>query len=351
MNEHDKPGAPHTPDYLWDRSGPADPEVQHLETLLATYRSAERPLRLPKREVRELSVRAWRFGFALAACAVIALVLFSYSSFNTAKTGWQFVAEQGHAEIEGRSIRAGVLHVGQSMETASGERVRIQVASIGDVEVRDRSQVQLVESREGRRRLAMKFGTIHAQIYAPPAVFVVDTPAARAIDLGCEYTLTVEANGKGHLSVDLGWVQLEYSGAQSLVPHGMVAEIAPGGRITPAYYPDATAAYSEALVRWSLDPNLRAEERSKALDTLLREARLRDSLTLVNLFSRANSSSERERIFDRLNQLVPAPADVNRGDVSAGVRGAVNAWWPEVYRALNIVPFAKKGPLKLDWYP
>jgi len=38
MNDHDKTGAPQGPDYLWDRSGPADPEVQRLETLLSSYR-------------------------------------------------------------------------------------------------------------------------------------------------------------------------------------------------------------------------------------------------------------------------------------------------------------------------
>src|SRR5690349_3738825 len=189
MNDHDKPDAPRGPDYLWDRSGPADPEIQRLETLLSTYRLGERPMRIPVREPQGLSLRAWRLGFALAACAVIALVLFAYRAYNTASAGWQFVAEEGHPDVEGRSMKSGVLHVGQSLETMAGERVRLQVASIGEVEVRDQSQVRLLESREGRQRLAMPFGTMHARIYAPPAVFIVDTPAARAVDLGCEYTL------------------------------------------------------------------------------------------------------------------------------------------------------------------
>jgi len=358
MNDQEKFGAPQGPDYLWDRSGPADPEVQRLETLLASYRMAERPgwptlagVARVGNEPRELSVRAWRFGFAMAACAVIVLVLFAYRAYNTASTGWQFVAEAGHPDVGGRSMKSGVLHVGQSLETTAGERVRIQVASIGEVEVRDQSQVQLVESREGRQRLAMKFGTMHARIYAPPAVFVVDTPAARAVDLGCEYTLSVDKSGNGHLSVDLGWVQLEYSDGQSLVPRGMVAEIASGGLLTPAYYPDATPDFRAALIRWSLVNNLSDAERAQLLDTILKAARLRDSLTLVNLFRRANSDSERARIFDRLNQLVPAPPEVKREDVISGVHNAVNPWWDEIYRALDLTPFVKQGPLKLNWYP
>ena len=351
MNDHDKNNAPQAPDYLWDRSGAIDPQIQRLETLLSSYRLNERPLRIPAVEPQGLSVRAWRLGFAFAACAVIVLVLFAYRAYNTARTGWQFVAEEGHPDVEGRSMKSGVLHVGQSLETTSGERVRIQVASIGEVEVRDQSQVKLVESREGRQRLAMHFGTMHARIYAPPAVFVVDTPAARAVDLGCEYTLNVDKSGNGHLSVDLGWVQLEYGSGESLVPRGMVAEIAAGGRITPAYYPDADQGFRESLVRWSLVEGMSAGERLQLLDTLLKEARLRDSLTLVNLFFRAQSPAERARIFDRLNQFVPAPPEVKREDVVAGIHSAVNPWWPAVYDALNLVPFQKKGPLNLNWYP
>lgn len=351
MNDDKQFDAPQGPDYLWDRSGPADPEVQKLETLLANYRMAERPLRFPAREPQGLSIRAWRLGFALAVCAVIALALFAYRAYNTAKSGYPFLAEQGHPDVEGRSMKSGILHVGQSLETTAGERVRIQVATIGEVEVRDQSQLKLLESREGRQRLAMPYGTMHARIYAPPAVFVVDTPAARAIDLGCEYTLKVDKNGNGHLSVDLGWVQLEYSGTKSLVPSGMVAEIASGGLITPAYYPDATQSFRESLVRWSVSDTMTDPERLQLLDTLLKEARLRDSMTLVNLFFRTHSSAERAHLFDRLNQLVPAPPEVKRDDVVSGSFNAVGPWWPEIYKALNLVPFTKSGPLRINGYP
>ncbi len=46
---------------------------------------------------------------------------------------------------------------------------------------------------------------------APPRQFVVDTPA-RAVDLGCQYTITVDASGDGLLRVSLGWVAFEYGG-------------------------------------------------------------------------------------------------------------------------------------------
>lgn len=342
--------APRVTDYLWDRSGAIDGEVERLEMLLAPYRMEERPLEIRTRAAEPEKAQIWRFAFAMAACAVTALALLLYDTYNNPPSnGWQFVAEDGQAH--GRELRSGLLRVGESIQTTTGERVTIRVASIGEVELRDQSQVKLVENREGRQRLAMEFGTLHARIYAPPAVFVVDTPAARAIDLGCEYTLNVDRTGAGHLSVDLGWVQLEYSGEQSLVPRGMVAEIAPGGLITPAYHPDATTSFKKALIVWSTDDQLTSQQRSDLLRQVLNEARHQDSLTIVNLFRRANSDNERAMIFDRLNQLVPAPAGINRDDVIADKHNALNPWWPAVYDALHLVPFQKTGPLKLNWYP
>lgn len=344
--------APQISEYLWDRSGAIDPEVERLEMLLAPYRIHERPLRATRHEQQTASTGIWRAGLAMAACTAIVLALLLYNNYNsTLHEGWQFVAEQGHTEVQGREVNSGVLRVGESMQTTSGERVRMRVGSIGEIELRDRSQVKLVESREGRQRLAMQFGTMHARIYAPPAVFVVDTPAARAIDLGCEYTLTVDRNGAGHLSVDLGWVQLEYSGEQSLVPSGMVAEIAPGGRLTPPYYPNTSPTFQKSLTVWSTDELLNPQQRSDLLRQVLKEARLQDSFTLVNLFRRATSENERAMIFDRLNEFVPAPATITRDDVVADRHNALDPWWPAVYDALHLVPFQKKTSLKLGWYP
>ena len=44
----------------------------------------------------------------------------------------------------------------------------------------------------GKNRLALHRGSLHAFIWARPGKFVVDTPSARALDLGCEYTINVD---------------------------------------------------------------------------------------------------------------------------------------------------------------
>jgi len=49
---------------------------------------------------------------------------------------------------------------------------------------------------------------------------VVDTPSARAVDLGCQYTLNVDDRGDGLLKVTMGWVAFDTDGRESFIPAG-----------------------------------------------------------------------------------------------------------------------------------
>lgn len=54
-------------DYLWDKSGEPDPQIQQLEEILGTLRYQPKPLQLP----RQRNYRPW---LAIAAMLVIALL-------------------------------------------------------------------------------------------------------------------------------------------------------------------------------------------------------------------------------------------------------------------------------------
>ncbi len=336
-------------DYLWDRSGRPDPEIERLESSLAVFSMRERPLDWSRaREPKRLSMRAWRIGFAFAAVCVVLIAALAYSTFRRVRSDWQFVVAAGTAQVDGRTVRRGVLRVGQSLANPEGGSVRLRVGNIGDVVLTGDTRVRLLETGERRQRLALEYGALHARISAPPAVFVVDTASARAIDLGCEYDLNVGRDGTGSLRVSAGWVQLDYGARQTQVPQGAEARIASRGRITPAYFLDAAPAFRSALARFALE-DLSAHERLATLRQVLSSARQRDALTLLNLF-RISEPDERAMIFDRLNALVPAPADVDREGVIAGDLGAAGAWWPVVIHALGLEQIKKKGPLNLTPY-
>ena len=112
------------------------------------------------------------------------------------------------------------LELGETLETDAISKASVAVAEIGRLEVEPMTRLRLLQSGAGRKRIALERGTIHATIWAPPGQFVVDTPSAVAVDLGCMYTLHVDDAGNGILRTTLGWVGFHRNGRDSFIPAG-----------------------------------------------------------------------------------------------------------------------------------
>src|SRR5262245_22490674 len=245
-------------DYLWTGAGAPDPgdrqanDVEKLERMLGQLRAPLPPA--PALAPRVRSTRA-SIGFwtpALAMAAAIVLMIASTYQARREPTGsgassagpdvtWEVAQMDGRPQIESASRSTtlegtGRLAVGQTLATDSQSRARLEVSTIGQVTVDPDTRVRLVATREGRHELTLARGTLHAFITAPPGQFIVNTPSSTATDLGCVYTLNVDEDGTGLLSVAAGWVAFEYKGRESFVPAGASSrsdpELGPG---TPRY--------------------------------------------------------------------------------------------------------------------
>ena len=198
-------------------------------------------------------------------------------------------------------------------------RARIDVSTIGQVTVDPDTRVRLVATREGHHELALARGTLHAVISAPPGQFIVNTPSSKATDLGCVYSLTVDEDGTGLLSVTAGWVAFEFNGVESFVPGGASARTDPRfGPGTPRY---DDAAFVDALDRFD-----RGVDRRFALPFVLEHARQKDAMTLWHLLART-TDTERPAVIDALERIVPMPIGVTRDAVQHLDRAALDLWW------------------------
>jgi hypothetical protein len=191
------------------------------------------------------------------------------------------------------------------------------------VDIGPGSRVRVLRAGEGARRLALDRGRLEAFIWAAPGRFLVETPAAVAVDLGCAYSLEVDATGTGRLRVTAGWVGLERQGRESFVPDGAVCSMRAGRGPGTPHFEDATPAFVRALD--AVDSHL-PDTDGPAVDALLREARDRDAFSLWHLLTRLDRASA-TRVHDRLASLVPPPRGVTRERVLNGDRAALDAWW------------------------
>jgi ferric-dicitrate binding protein FerR (iron transport regulator) len=312
------------PDYLWDRSGPPDPLVERLETMLRPLgHRGSAPAVNPSaaRTTRSLVVRS-----VLALAASLVVVAATWFGWGIWRGGWSVQRMAGSPTIDGQSLDgSGLLKRGGRLVTDGASRARIAVGRIGRVDVDPDTRLELVSIGGRDHRLSLERGTIHAQISAPPRFFSVNTPSATAIDLGCAYTLQVDDAGAGLLRVTHGWVQFAYGGREAFIPQGAVGTTRPGvGPGTP-YYSDAPAGFAQALAILDYG-SVDAATREEAFNRILSSARKLDSLTLWHLLSRG-SDAERVRVYDTLVRLAPPPRWVTREAVLSGNRDALMAWW------------------------
>ena len=277
-------------DYLWDRSGPPDLEVARLEQRLAPLRYRHRRLPRPSRA-------PWAVAAAVVAAAAGLVLMVTPPAQGT---GWQ---------LAGNSLRQG-----QTVQTGDSA-VRIEAEQIGRVDLAPNSVLRTA----GGKRLTLQRGELHAFIWAPAREFVVDTPSAQAVDLGCEYTLNVDDKGDGQLRVSMGWVAFQVGDREAFIPAGATCATRKKGGPGIPYFEDTSDAVRQGVARFE-------HSEPGALTALLAAAGPHDGLTLWHLLTRV-PEAERGVVFDRFRDLVQLPEGVSRDGILHGDARAIDQCW------------------------
>ena len=268
-----------------------------------------------------------------AAAGVLALVGGTWAGVVRtygAPSVWVVLPLSGTPTISGSAVtQAADLGPGEWLVTGAESRARLAVGRIGTADVGPNSRVRMDRGGLTEHRLTLERGALHAVISAPPRLFFVRTPSALATDLGCAYTLEVDAAGSSRLHVTAGWVELSGGDRPSLVPAGLVAEVTVGRRPgTP--YPEGFPAAARAALRrldadsggaFDLDIVFDALHAPSDAVTLRRQS----GITLWHLLARVASPS-RARVYQRLAALSPPPSGVTREGILALERPMLERW-------------------------
>jgi ferric-dicitrate binding protein FerR (iron transport regulator) len=354
-------------DYLWDKSGEADPEIARLEKALARLRHEGEWREPPGREPTILAAPeppvparmaaprrvfrrpAWIAGGALAMAAAIALAITVLRSgpdptgpqanasasasvvvpaplpterpapqevCTASAEGFPFEAT-GPVTCGGAPAIKGHLPAGTWLETEEGSSASVKVADIGAIKLRGGSRLRIVGTGATEHRMELVRGSLHAKVNAPPRLFVIDTRAATAVDLGCEYDLRVDDQGRSHLRVAAGVVSLEGKGRAAHVPAGA------GVTADPDRGPGVVIADGASPALAAAAERLDAGD-TGALGDLLASARRGDSVTLWNLLV-GTARETREKVVRRMEELSLRPAKVKREALLDGQPAALDA--------------------------
>lgn len=238
---------------------------------------------------------------------------------------WQIETISGTPKV-GDASDAKRLAVGDFLETDAASRARLTVANIGNVEIQPNSRVKLVGTTAKEHRLSLEHGVLQAQISAPPRLFIVDTPSAVAVDLGCAYKLEVDKKGNSYLHVTSGFVALERGGRESIVPAGAMCITKRGLGLGTPFSADTTDKFRAALERFDF-----SNGGSRSVQAMLDNRGFYDMISLWHLLSRVQKV-DREKVFDALADYVKPPSEVTRDGVTNLDKNMLAAWRAEVER-------------------
>lgn len=276
-------------EYLWEKRGPAEASTRELESVLGAARFGG--MRFPAAKARRWPMV---LGAGLVAAAA-ALVFFLVTAGNRVTLD-----------------EAGVVRtvaIGEWLEPT--EPVTLSLArKIGVVEVAANARVRVQRVDDVQQRLELARGSVHAIVNAPPKLFVVKTPVGAAVDLGCEYTLTVLDSGATHLHVLSGKVELEGDGQTVTVYEGMWSRQGVDRRAQVAVDDRASLGFLSAVLRVEGEPSV--------LPFLLSQAAPRDAITLLQLGDRFPNL--RPSLEARVDELVPREGSETALDAALRVR-------------------------------
>lgn len=314
-------------DYLWDRSGDADPEVAKLEGLLSPLAHSAP---LDEMRLRRPRSRAPLFilGGVLVAAAVALVIAWPRGEPASAgkyacgaqASGFAFTARGGSVACGGSAVPAGVLPVGGTLDTGAHE-AELAIADIGSAQLAPGTRVRLDATSAERHQLYLERGKMHAFVSAPPRLFAVGTPNGQVTDLGCAYTLEIDDAGAGSIEVESGMVELEVAnGRVVVVPAGASARLLAGRRASLPLAKGANAQLAAAVGDYHAGV-------AGARDRVLAAAQSSDAITIANL-ARITAAGERRDVLERLAQLTKPPQGMSVDDIER--LDLLDVWFDEI---------------------
>ncbi len=287
-------------DYLWDRSGEPDPELRELERVMGSLGQGKTtaPRRPPL--LRQLLI------FVAAAAMLILAFVFSTEPYR------------GEALISGTWIR-----------TAEEQRT-LQVPTLGEFSLWPDTELQVQTMSDELAKLYLLRGRMSAFVYpdVPARFFQVNTPAALCVDLGCQYELTVEANGNTFVRVSLGQIAFENGERSVYVPTGAACRANPENGAGLPFFENSSGDLRQSVDAFDRASFAGQDRRPLAREIMKHATREKDSLTLFHLLSDPDSSIALAA-QQRLVELVKPPQGLSAQQLESSPDDHIRSLWYE----------------------
>lgn len=254
----------------------------------------------------------------IAAIIVLAGLYFLFKNTNTENlqlanqnlfglpTYWKVSNVKGNPLIGGMPMSsADSIKEGQWIQTNDSSAAELIIASLGKVKIEPNSKIYFIKGSDGNNRIAVEYGTIEADMNSDKKTFFVEMPSAVASDLKGNYKLTIDSSGDGLVYVTSGNVEIKSSNRDALVPAGNYVMTKKNMGVGTPFNENSSVIFKKALA--SLDFGQCGDI---CVNTLLKNAKSTDAITLVNLISKVDEKFK-DDVYVKAANFVSPPVKIS----------------------------------------
>jgi hypothetical protein len=301
-----------------------DSDLKLPDILFSKYRGKEDPVYKLKPRRRFLHSKWIAIG-APAISILLAIFIGVLYFSRTPTTFWQVSVLRGHPAADNQPLNdGGALQNGEWLKTDAFSEAVLKSEIIGNIEVAPESELKLSSINNKEYRLYLKAGKISAKTWSPPDFLKIEIPAGELVDLGCVFSIEVEADNSSEIQVSSGWVALKTVNRKIILPSGMICAIDKNGNPEIPYFVNASPEFKNALLKY--EPG---NKNKQTLKNILSNARKSDDISLWYLL-KASTPDEKKMIYDRLAEFVVPPDNVNFNGILNGDDSMLLSWWEKL---------------------
>lgn len=189
---------------------------------------------LPQRRVVQAAGWGWRRWTSAAAAAVVLVagMLWMVEKTIPEESPYAWSQVDGLVGLTKSDQIGSAIPFGEEIQVQDHGHVSFTIGTLGSVTLEAGSRLTVLPpldaNGDGRFRLALQEGVMEVFVDAPARAFLVETPWFDVWDLGCRYTISLDAAGNGSLAVALGAVRCEGDGFAIDIPAGMSLDFVAG---------------------------------------------------------------------------------------------------------------------------
>jgi RNA polymerase sigma-70 factor (ECF subfamily) len=271
----------------------------------------------PKKKIKINTQLIKKIAYVVVAAAVI----FAAYKFLTSGSGWEIIQFSGQPMMDNKKIAQGdQFKPNSTITTDNQSSVTFSIPEVGKVMIDSSS---IVKRAEKGSELIIEEGQMKKYEGNANDFLIVQTPLAKVKEFyqGSAFKLKIMNRDATLITVESGWLTVGVNDFTSYIPKNYDCLISKGRYVLP-YYQD-TKVELKSLVEGFTGVN------DPSIGTILSLVTKKDAILLWHLLQLV-SNENRFVVFDKLNELVPAPNSVTKEGIQALNKDMLMKWRQEI---------------------